>query len=249
MTKIVGYKEKILLLAILFVATTIFVFSTGEFVLSKLVGTNKSFVAYPKDETDYKFSVDWFSHNVENWDKYKAFFEENSQCLEIGALEGRSTLYITENYCNSKNSKVFVIDTWQWPVAYYTPKEQKDLFAIFLYNLRDYVKSKKVIPLRGESSKMLPLLSYEILQNKLQKFDFAYICGSHLAKDYMFDMALSWSMLKVGGIMIIDGYEWREFKEPELTPKPAIDGFLTSYKGDYEVLHKGYQVHLKKIKE
>lgn len=233
-----------------FIIFVVYVSFIGGMVFFKLVKTSKPFITYPKDETGYEFSVDWFSHNLESWNKYKTFFEgkENSQCLEIGALEGRSTLYTAQNFCNAKNSKTYVIDTWEWPIAYYTPKEQKDLFATFSYNLRDYIKNKKVIPLRGKSRKMLPTLAYEVSQNKLQKFDFVYICGSHLAKDYMFDMALSWNMLKVDGIMAMCGYEWKRFKTPELTSKPAVDGFLASYKGDYEILHKGFEMHLKKIR-
>ncbi len=250
MVKTVNYK-KMLLFIVVITMTFIFVSFTGGFALLKLIKISKPLITYPKDTTSYDFSVDWFSHNLENWNKYKDFFEgnENSQCLEIGALEGRSTLYTVQNYCNSKNSKTYVIDTWEWPISYYTPQEQRDLFAIFSYNLRDYIKNKKVIPLRGESRKMLLKLAYEVSQNKLQKFDFVYICGSHLAKDYMFDMTSSWEMLKVDGIMAVAGYGWDKFKEnPELTPKPAVDGFLKSYKGDYEILHKGFEVHLKKIR-
>lgn len=247
MTKAINCK-RILLFTVLFIVTVVFFFFITGFIFL-LVRTNKPFVSYPEDETGYEFSTDWFSYNVKNWDKYKTFFKENSQCLEIGAFEGRSTLYIAQNFCNSKNSKTYVIDTWEWPIAGYTPKEQKDFFTVFEHNLKDYIRNKRVVPIKGESRKILPSLTYEILQNKLQKFDFVYIDGSHLAKDCMFDMILSWEMLKVNSIMIIDDYEWKRFKEPELTPKPAIDGFLASYKGNYEILHKGYQVHLKKIKE
>ena len=77
--------------------------------------------------------------------------------------------------------------------------------------------------------------------------DFIYIDGSHVAKDVMSDIVLAWELLKPGGILIADDYLWDHYKEPRLTPKPALDGFLESYKGSYEILLKGYQVHLKKI--
>ena len=64
--------------------------------------------------TEGNFTSDWFSHNIPDWDKYKPMFydKEDMHCLEIGAWEGRSTLYIAQNYCNGKGSQFDSIDTW-----------------------------------------------------------------------------------------------------------------------------------------
>ncbi|MFK7974058.1 MAG: hypothetical protein AB8B66_04285 [Rickettsiaceae bacterium] len=43
----------------------------------------------------------------------------------------------------------------------------------------------------------------------------------------MFDIVSAWELLKVGGIMIMDDYLWKGYPEARLTPKPAIDGFLS----------------------
>ena len=52
------------------------------------------------------FSSDCFSHHINDWNKYKSFFEgkNNIKCLEVGSYEGRSTIYIAENYCKYKDS-------------------------------------------------------------------------------------------------------------------------------------------------
>lgn len=194
------------------------------------------------------FSADWFSHHINNWDKYKLFFEgkSNLRCLEIGSYEGRSTLYIAENYCKYEDSVIYALDTWSGSMEH-DAQHEKNLFERFSFNLKDLVNKGRVIPVREKSQKTLVDFLNLVYQNDFEKFDFIYIDGSHVAKDVMSDIVLAWELLKPGGILIADDYLWDHYKEPRLTPKPALDGFLESYKGSYEILLKGYQVHLKKI--
>ena len=78
-------------------------------------------------------------------------------------------------------------------------------------------------------------------------YDFIYIDGSHEAKDVLMDAVLAWGLLKVGGVMAFDDYEGDGYLEPEALPKIAIDGFLATHKQMYEMLHSGYQIHIRKI--
>ena len=63
------------------------------------------------------------------------------------------------------------------------------------------------------------------------------------------DAVLSWETLKVGGIMLFDDYQWHLFEAASKNPKVAIDGFLASYQGTYEILYSGYQMHIRKTSE
>ncbi len=69
-----------------------------------------------------------------------------------------------------------------------------------------------------------------------------YIDGSHVAKDVMADALLSWHLLKPEGFLIFDDYAWDHYPDPTLTPRLAIDAFLSMFSQDIQVLHKAYQV-------
>jgi hypothetical protein len=54
-----------------------------------------------------------------------------------------------------------------------------------------------------------------------------------------------WRVLKRGGVLAFDG--WTVFSEVHRRPGPAIDAFLICYAGKLHLLHKGYQVLVKKL--
>ena len=211
-------------------------------ILALLISTNSL------AEDGKVFTRDWFSHNILKWNNYKNLFDglENKRCLEIGSFEGRSTLYLVENYCNGKNSYVDSIDTWEGS-SEHSPADKKDLYDRFVNNLKPYIENHKVNIYRGASSDMLMKLISEVREGKREKYDFIYIDASHTAKDVLMDGVLSWELLKNGGLMFFDDYNWAPNSEkPWYTPKPGIDGFLNSYFTMYEILEKNYQVHIKK---
>jgi hypothetical protein len=53
--------------------------------------------------------------------------------------------------------------------------------------------------------------------------------------------------LKNGGIMIFDDYEWDLYEDQALNPRIAIDAWLRCFAGQYELIHQGYQVCVRKI--
>lgn len=59
----------------------------------------------------------------------------------------------------------------------------------------------------------------------------------------------AWSQLKNGGILIFDDYQWTDPMNNLMAhevPGPAIDFFMSVYQGQYTLLHKEYQVILRK---
>jgi predicted O-methyltransferase YrrM len=206
------------------------------------------------------FSEDWFSHNIEIWNNYKKELDgiANKKCLEIGAYEGRSSIYIVENYCNGNGSSLDAIDTWDSSL---NNKEgllgelnkkfiHNDLYERYNRNLKHYIDQGVVHTYRGKSSDKLIEFVKEVKDGRREKYDFIYVDASHSAKDVLVDAVLSWELLKNGGIMIFDDYKWEMFKEKKyLHPALAIDSFLSSYESMYVLLNKGYQVHIKKLRE
>ena len=196
------------------------------------------------------FSTDWFSNNIDLWDNNKSLFSgiPNKRCLEVGAFEGRSTLYLAQNYCNGKNSIVDTVDTWEGSIEH-SSELTNGLFDRFKNNLSEYIDEGRVIVNQGTSAKVLGKFLQEVKDGTREKYDFVYIDGSHIAKDVLMDAVLSWEMLNVGAMMYFDDYEWTEYADPALIPKAAIDEFLSTYSGTYELIHQDYQLHIQKLKD
>jgi hypothetical protein len=102
---------------------------------------------------------------------------------------------------------------------------------------------KYVIKIKGPSGKVLRDLEWN-------RYQFIYIDGSHVAKDVLVDAVLSWDLLRAGGIIIFDDYEWNVDRWQEWRcPTIAIDAFLRVFEPHVEVLHKDNQVVVRKKRQ
>jgi predicted O-methyltransferase YrrM len=63
-------------------------------------------------------------------------------------------------------------------------------------------------------------------------------------------MVLSWPLLKRGGIMAVDDVLFMAEKkgaDPLAVPYAGVEHFVEKYKGQYEIVHSGYRIYLRKI--
>jgi predicted O-methyltransferase YrrM len=191
-------------------------------------------------EQKYIFTVDWFSHNIPSWNIYLNNFKNkpNLNFLEIGSFQGRSTVWLLENILTDENSSITCIDTFEGSIEHhiYSKNELINLFDIFVHNVSTF--KNKINIIRGKSQEVLKLLN--------ESYDFIYIDGDHTAVSVIEDAILSFSLLKKGGIMIFDDYEWLVMNNYIDNPKPAIDAFLEIYANKITLLYKDYQVIIKK---
>ena len=114
--------------------------------------------------------------------------------------------------------------------------------TVYLKNNLSPYKNVKFI--KGESFNSLKSLSHN--GNDEEFADLIYIDGSHIAKNVLEDLVLSWRLLKQNGIMVMDDYGWGYDRPDKEKPKPSVDAFLYIYKDLYEILHVGWQVFIKK---
>jgi predicted O-methyltransferase YrrM len=77
-------------------------------------------------------------------------------------------------------------------------------------------------------------------------FDIIYVDGGHAAHDVLLDAMLGWELLKPGGILAFDDYQWKPELPPEKRPQLAIDLFLRSHFGKFDLLHNAYQIVIEK---
>lgn len=88
-------------------------------------------------------------------------------------------------------------------------------------------------------------------QNNEKFFDLIYIDGNHYFDYVLVDAIKSFELLKLGGLMIFDDYLFSLKGELNVSPKELVIGavnvFLNSKIGKYEILHVSYQLIIRKI--
>jgi predicted O-methyltransferase YrrM len=151
--------------------------------------------------------------------------------LEIGVNQGRSALWVLENILTHPSARLTGIDIFP---------EGTDFKKRYLANLKLSGCEHKATTIEGFSQ-------VELRKLPLNTVDIIYVDGDHTASGVLADAALSFQLLKPGGILIFDDYLWYEERLPEeLRPQMAIDSFITSYRNVLEVVYHGYQVFIKK---
>ena len=177
------------------------------------------------------------------WDTYlKKFVDKEINCLEIGSYKGDATEKMLVHLSTNPKSRVYAVDTWAGSPEY--PNMDFSLIEKeFDERMKKTGKDNQLIKMKMLSSKAL----MKLIQDKIM-FDFIFIDASHEAKDVMSDTILSWEILKEGGIIIFDDYQWDKLKEEYSRPKLAIDSFISIYKPELKVLFSKYQLGIEKIK-
>jgi len=184
--------------------------------------------ARPKSaEYQFKFG-DYFSTEgrPETWDRYlKPLAGKPVHYLEVGIFEGRSMIWMLDNVLTHPQATATGIDLVLYPQ--------------YLDNLVRSGACEKVRNLKGRSQDLLHTLPKE-------SFDVIYIDGSHLGQDVLVDAVLAFELLKTGGLMVFDDYQWYTEWASDIRPGIAIDSFVTMYRHQLEFVHRDYQLMVRK---
>lgn len=188
-------------------------------------------------EMDPIFTVDWFSGNIPMWTTVLSEFrDKEAYGLEIGSFQGKASRWLMENILTHPDSRLTCVDTFEGSVEH-TPELLRDLRRLFDHNLSPFQHKLDVVV--GNSRHVLP--------NIQSSFDFAYVDGDHRAFAVMEDAIHAFRMLKYGGVLIFDDYLWSGGARDIDNPAYAIDAFLKMNAGRFVVLHRNYQVIIRKI--
>ena len=193
---------------------------------------------------DYEFTEDWFSENnpekvVRQFDEILSEFKGRPcMFLEIGSFEGMATIWMLDNILTEEKSQIFCIDAWaEWT---------GDAFVRFISNINKTGLKDKVHIVKGDSSEELRIFPKEY-------FDFIYVDGNHDEKAVIKDAINSFRILKKGGIMALDDYllgirypNTPGSKAMNGLAKKAIDYFVNVFEDELEVIHKDYQLWIRK---
>ena len=179
--------------------------------------------------TGYIFTTDFVSRRIPIWEQHLIEFKgkENVSVLEIGSFEGRSTIWFLENILTHPTSSITCVD------PFFRAEIRFD------HNIKVSGHANQVKKIKGRSESVLRTLKESI-------FDIIYIDGSHRALNVLMDAVSSWLLLKQGGIIIFDDYGWKPERAPEDRPETAIDIFIKAFHPHIEILHKDYQVIIRR---
>ena len=170
-----------------------------------------------------QFTADWFSRHLPVWSRFVSPLAGLPlRTLEVGSYEGRSAVWMLENVLTHPESQLTCLDRWGDPQV-----QQR-----FRSNIAETGRGGQVVECMGDSEVALRTVA--------GPFDLIYIDGSHEARDVLTDAALCWSLLQPGGLLLFDDYGWDG--AVEFPPRHAIDVFLQLWMTQIEVMHKGYQV-------
>lgn len=181
------------------------------------------------------FSYDWTSRNIPVWTRVLGpmMGKPELNYLEVGVFEGRTVVWMLENVLTHPTARFTGIDIFPG-----------DLEEKYLATLEATEQAGKATTISGYSQVELKKLPAE-------SFDIIYIDGSHTADDVLADAVLSWQLLKDDGLLIFDDYTWVGMPPTgrlpsELRPGVAIDAFINSYRNYLTVVHREYQMIVRK---
>jgi predicted O-methyltransferase YrrM len=181
-----------------------------------------------------KFSQDWFTENIPNFEACAAKLPSNSSFLEIGSFEGMSTCWMLQNML-SYDGELVCVDTFDGGDEY-AGIDLSDLRTTFDSNVEEAADE-------NQSIEVLAKTSWEALSELVYldfTFDFIYLDGSHKTPEVLLDACLAFKLLEPKGVMLFDDYGGGA------GVGAAVDAFLEAYKGQYKVILKNYQLAIQK---
>lgn len=202
---------------------------------------------------EYQFTVDWFSVHKTSFTQIINQLKPK-RVLELGSFEGRSTCFLIDLLKNiSPEGELHCIDSWSGGQEH-SEINFADVEKRFLDNVQLAMSTApdtfKVHVHKGKTDdKLVNLYS----KGAKGYFDFIYVDASHEAPDVLFDALLSFKLLRKGGVIAFDDYNWQLSNDPAdydpiKHPRPAIDAFVNTHFKKCRVLsyHPLYQLYIQK---
>ena len=183
----------------------------------------------------------WFYDNATVHDFENGLAElkgkKNLKFLQIGVFTGNASVWLLENILTDPSSLLVDIDPWCGNLPHESNYNWDDIQEAYKEQTASH--SKKLQSHKAFSGDWLKA-------NREVKYDFIYIDGDHLPESVTLDADLSWDLLKSGGILAFDDYEWDHPDGTDKNPKPAIDAWLAKHENNIEIFRKGWQVWIRK---
>lgn len=207
----------------------------------------------------YQFTTPWFENLAKPvWSQLIPQLNPKT-ILEVGSYEGASACFLIDTLSPQQEIEITCVDTWLGGIEHQQGGiAQANMNAVernFDSNLKSACGAAKhpvhFTKIKGTSDLTLAHL---LSSGKQGYYDLVYIDGSHLAPDVLCDAVLGFRLLKTGGVMIFDDYNWHEGLPQGVDlmrcPKPAIDAFTSLYWNKLLMIPAPlYQLYIQKISD
>ena len=160
---------------------------------------------------------------------------KENKILEIGCFEGLSSVFFADNFLDNPKSSLTCVDPFltinnnDHTQFLQNSEEMNFDFNISICENSDRITIHKIT-------------SDKFFENNNQTYNFIYIDGCHLPDFIKRDMENSFNILEKNGIMWMDDYGGGD----GIQIKNTMNTFLKKYHGQYDLIHTGYQLAIKK---
>jgi predicted O-methyltransferase YrrM len=185
---------------------------------------------------NYKYSQSWFLGSEIKNQLFKFLDKSNqNKILEIGCFEGLSSVFFADNFLDNPNSSLTCVD----PFLTINNNDHRQ----FLQNNEEMNFDFNISNCKNVDKITIHKITSDIFfENNNQTFNVIYIDGCHEPDFIKRDMENSFNILQKNGIMWMDDYGGGD----GIQIKNTMNTFLEKYKGQYELIHQGYQLAIKK---
>lgn len=189
---------------------------------------------------------------------------KENHILEIGCFEGLSSVFFADNFLNnagpagSAGSTLTCVD----PFLNIDNNDHSYLLQNgaelnFDYNISQCKNTEKITVYKTTSDNFFKMnaKTFNVKTFNAKTFNFIYVDGCREPDFIRRDMDNSFNVLEKGGIMWMNGYDDGGYgygscdgtcDGSDDVIKKVMDDFLDKYAGQYVVIHKGYQLAIKK---
>lgn len=160
--------------------------------------------------------------------------------LELGVWKGQFSEWLLDNILTAPTSVLWCVDTFEG-------SDEHRLAGIDCSALEREARQR--LERFGRKAQVFRSRSDHALSGFLKddEFDFIYVDAAHDSMNVLRDAVLAFDLLKVGGVMVFDDYEWTSMEQEIDRPKLAIDSFIQCYARRIEILGVGWQVAVRKV--
>jgi len=185
---------------------------------------------------------DWFSAYAKpNFERFLLPLHKQDYLhfLQLGAYTGDASLWMLDFVLTGEGSRLTDVDTWAGSdEEVHKSLNFENVYNTYLYKIAEY--EDKVSIKRMASTEYL-------INNRSKVFDFVYVDADHTAASAFLDAELSWELLRSGGILAFDDYEWGAHLPPSKSPKLGINLFIERHQGEFFALEVGLQYWIQKL--
>lgn len=187
----------------------------------------------------------WFAQAAQyNFEEYLKEYagQDRLRFLQLGVFTGDTSVWLCKNILTQQSSYLTDVDTWEGSdEEAHETMDFNDVYATYIEKTKEF---GNIYHYQAKTFNFL-IKQYSTL-TAIPYYDFIYIDADHTTAGVLIDAELSWPLLKSGGILAFDDYEWGSNLPLHLRAKPGIDLFLLRHEGQYDTLVKNNQYWIRK---